>query len=145
VDQGEEVACHPRSYARHQQILNRAHYDGLWQSRAAAAFAALERGFLEAYGRVGRHFYAGLGRKTERLKVALEAILRLERQYPHQDILAALEVAVLHGCFDVAAVQYLLHTGRAISVGPSVTPTTIHVAVEERALHTYDRLQGGDT
>ena len=52
------------------QILNRALYDGLWQSRAAAAFAVLERGFLEAYGRVGRHFYAGLGRKTERLKAA---------------------------------------------------------------------------
>jgi transposase len=145
VDKGQEVARHPRSYARHQQILDRTHYDGLWQSRAAAAFAALERGFLEAYGRVGRHFYAGLGRKTERLKAALEAILRLERQYPHEDILAALEVAVQHGCFDVAAVQYLLHTGRAVSVGPSVTPTTIHVPVEERALHTYDRLQGGGT
>jgi transposase len=145
VDQGKEVARHPRSYARHQQILDRTHYDGLWQSRAAAAFAALERGFLEAYGRVGRHFYAGLGRKTERLKAALEAILRLERQYPHEDILAALQVAVQHGCFDVAAVQYLLHTGRAVSVGPSVTPTTIHVPVEERALHTYDRLQGGGT
>jgi hypothetical protein len=145
VDQGEEVARHPRSYARHQQILDRTHYDGLWQSRAAAAFAALERGFLEAYGRVGRHFYAGLGRKTERLKAALEAVLGLERQYPHEDILAALEVAVQHGYFDVAAVQYLLHTGRAVSVGPSVTPTTIDVPVEERALHTYDRLQGGGT
>jgi hypothetical protein len=42
-------------------------------------------------------------------------------------------------------VQYLLHTGRAVSVGPVVTPTTIDVLVEERALHTYDRLQGGGT
>jgi len=145
VDDGEEVARHLRSYVRHQQILDRSHYEGLWQNRAAAAFAALERGFLEAYGQVGRHFYAGLGRKTERLKAALEAILRLERQYPHEDILAALEVAVQHGYFDVAAVEYLLHTGRAVSVGPSVTPTAIHVPVEERALQTYDRLQGGDT
>ena len=75
----------------------------------------------------------------------MEAILRLERQYPHEDILAALEVAVQHGYFDVAAVQYLLHTGRAVSIGPSVTPTTIHVPVEERALHIYDRLHRGGT
>lgn len=143
IHQGEEKARHPRCYSKHQQILDRSHYDGLWQDRAAAAFAVLERGFLEAYGQVGRHFYTGLGRKTERLKAALEAILRLERQYPHQDIVAALEVAVQHGCFDAAAVQYLLHTATAISVKGMVTPTDIDVSVEERALETYDRLHGG--
>jgi transposase len=144
IDDGKEVARHPRSFARHQQILDRAHYDGLWKSRAAAAFKTLENGFLEAYGDVGRHFYAGLGRKTERLKASLEAILRLERRYPHEDIVAAMEVAVQNGTFDVAVIQYLLHTGRAVSTGPSVTPTAIQVPVEERALETYDRLQEGD-
>jgi transposase len=143
-EDGQEAARHPRCYARHQQVLDRSHYDGLWKNRAAAAFAALERGFVEAYGHVGQHFYAGLGRKTKRLKEALETVLRLERQYPHEDILMALEVAVQHGYFDVAAVQYLLHTGKAISVKQSVTPTFIQVPVEERALATYDRLYGGD-
>jgi len=143
LDRGREAACHPRSYARHQQIIDRSHYNGLWQSRAAAAFAALERGFLQAYGQVGRHFYAGLGRKTTRLKAALEAILRLERQYAHEDILAALEVAVQHGYYDVAAVQYLLQSGRTVTVGQPVTPTPIHIPVEERSLATYDRLHGG--
>jgi transposase len=142
--QSEEVARHPRCYARHQQIIDRSHYDGLWQSRSAASFAALERGFLKAYGQVGRHFYTGLGRKTERLKTALEAILRLEHQYPHQDILAALEVAVQHGYFDVAAVQYLLHTARTVPVNRPVTPIAIQVPVEERALDIYDLLYGGD-
>jgi hypothetical protein len=71
-EDGQEAACHPRCYACHQQILDRSHYDGLWKSRAAAAFAALERGFLEAYGDVGRHFYVGLGRKTKRLKAAMK-------------------------------------------------------------------------
>ena len=143
-DDGQEAACHPRSYARHQQILDRSHYDGLWKSRAAAAFAALERGFLEAYGDVGRHFYAGLGRKTKHLKEALETVLRLERQYAHEDILAALAVAVQHGYFDVAAVQYLLHTGRVVSIGQSVTPTAIQVPVEKRSLDAYDQLYGGN-
>jgi len=143
LSQSEEVARHGRCYARHQQIIDRSHYDGLWQSRAAAAFAALERGFLEAYGEVGRHFYTGLGRKTERLKESLEAILRLEQRYPHEDILAALEVAVQHSYFDAAAVEYLLHTGKAVSIDRSVTPTSIHVPVEERALVTYDALHGG--
>jgi len=143
MHQGKEAARHRRCYAKHQQIIDRSHYDGLWQDRAAAAFARLEQGFLKAYGEVGRHFYTGLGRKTERLKAALDAILRLERQYPHQDIVAALEVAVQHGCFDVAAVHYLLHTAQAISVKGTVTPTDIDVPVEERALETYDRLHGG--
>jgi transposase len=143
-DDGKEAARHPRSYARHQQILDRSHYDGLWKSRAAAVFAALEHGFLEAYGDVGRHFYAGLGRKTKRLKEALETVLRLEQQYAHEDIVAALAVAVQHGYFDVAAVQYLLHTGRAVSVGQSVTPTAIQVSVEKRSLDAYDRLYGGN-
>ena len=83
-----------------QQILDRTHYDGLWQSRAGAAFARLEKGFLSAYGQVGQQFYDGLGRKTERLKAALHAILRLERQYAHPDILAALHMAVAHRYFD---------------------------------------------
>jgi transposase len=141
--QSKEVTRHPRCYATHQQILDRSHYDGLWQSRAASAFAALERGFLEAYGRVGRHFYTSLGRKTERLQSALEAILRLEQRYPHEDILAALEVAVHHGYFDAAAVEYLLQSGKAVSASPSVTPTSVRVPVEERALDTYDSLLGG--
>jgi transposase len=143
LDGGQEAARHPRSYARHQQVIDRSHYDGLWQSRAAAAFAALERGFLQAYGQVGRHFYAGLGRKTTRLKSALETVLGLECQYAHEDIIAALEVAVQHGYFDAAAVQYLLQTGRTVTMGPPVTPTPIQIAVEERCLATYDRLHGG--
>jgi transposase len=143
-EDGKEAARHPRCYARHQQVLDRSHYDGLWKNRAAAAFAALERGFLEAYGEMGRHFYVGLGRKTKRLKEALQTILRLERRYSHADILAALEVAVQHGYFDVAAIQYLLHTGKVVSACPSVTPTAIRVPVEERSLETYDRLYGGE-
>jgi transposase len=142
LSQGQEVACHARSYARHQQCLNRSHYHGLWQSRAEASFAALEKGFLEAYGGAGQHFYAGLSRKTERLKAALEAIMRLEKRYPHQDIQAALEIAVQHGTFDAAAVQYLLHTAHIVSTPRSVTPTPLDVPVEERTLETYDQLLG---
>lgn len=143
IDDGKETARHPRSFARHQQIIDRSHYDGLWKSRAATAFKALENGFLEAYGEVGRHFYAGLARKTEHLKASLETILNLEQRYPHDDIVAAMTVAVQNSTFDVAVIQYLLHTGRAVSTGPSVTPTAVQVPVEERALETYDRLQGG--
>ena len=143
VEKGEEVARHARSFARHQQIIDRSHYDGLWKSRAAVAFKTLENGFLEAYGDVGRHFYNGLGRKTERLESSLQTIVRLEQRYPHDDIVAALSVAVQNGTFDAAVVQYLLQTGKAVSAGPSVTPTPVKVTVEERALETYDQLHGG--
>ena len=137
---GDEVARHARCYGRHQQLLDRAHYNGLWESRAARAFAALEQGFLTAYGDVGRHFYAGLGRKTERLESALRSILRLEQQYSHADIQAALEIAIQHDAFDPAAVHYLLHTGRLVAAEPAITPTPIQVEVEERTLDTYDQL-----
>jgi len=143
LSESKEVARHPRCYARHQQIIDRAHYNGLWESRAAVAFAALERGFLEAYGDVGRHFYTGLGRKTERLKESLEAILRLEQRFAHEDVLAALEVAVQHSYFDAAAVEYLLHSGKAVATETPVTPTSMHVPVEERDLASYDVLHGG--
>ena len=143
LDAGAEVARHPRSYGRHQQIINRAHYEGLWKSRAAVTFRALEKGFLEAYGDVGRHFYTGLGRKTERLRAALETVLQLEQRYPHADIVAALEVAVHNGTFDVAVLQYLLHTGHTLTSKPTITPTAAQVPVEERALESYDHLQGG--
>jgi hypothetical protein len=93
-DGGHEVVRHPRCYGRHQLIIDRTHYEGLTTSRAATAFAALEQGFLAAYGEVGQHFYTGLGRKMERLQAALAAVLRLEQCSPHADIVAALEVAV---------------------------------------------------
>ena len=136
----EEVARHARSYAKHQQILDRTHYDGLWQSRAGAAFARLEKGFLSAYGQVGQQFYDGLGRKTERLKAALHAILRLERQYAHPDILAALHMAVAHRYFDPLAVEYLLRVGSLKAEPPPPMPILDEVIVEQRALSSYDQL-----
>lgn len=94
---------------------------------------------------MGRHFYAGLGRKTERLESAggvppTRSILRLEQQYSHADIQAALEIAIQHDAFDPAAVHYLLRTGRLVAADPSITPTPIQVEMEERALDTYDQL-----
>lgn len=138
--QGEEVARHPRCFAKHQQILDRAHYNGLWQDRQAAAFARLESGFLAAYGEVGGQFYAGLGRKTERLTTALQAILQLETQYPHTDIVAALEIAVKHSYFDPAAIEYLLRAARTSALNVAPTPAVVDISVEERPLASYDQL-----
>ena len=136
----DEIACHARCYAKHQQILDRSHYNGLWQSRAGAAFARLEKGFLTAYGQVGHQFYAGLGRKTERLKAALQAILKLERQYAHADIMAALQMAVAHRYFDPLAVEYLLRVGSLKAEPPPPMPILDEVTVEQRALSSYDQL-----
>ncbi|MBU0512196.1 MAG: IS21 family transposase [Chloroflexi bacterium] len=137
--EGQEIACHARCYGRHQQILNPQHYAGLHQHQPGAAFARLEQGFLNAYGEVGRRFYDGLGRKTERLQSALQAIVRLESRYPHADIVAALTLAVDHHYFDSLAVEYLL---RVVSLNPGPvppTPTLVTVTVEERPLAGYDR------
>lgn len=136
---GQEIACHARCYGHHQQILDAQHYAGLHQNQPGAAFARLEKSFLSAYGQVGQRFYDGLGRKTERLQSALQAIVQLESHYPHPDVLAALEMAVEHRYFDPLAVEYLL---RVATLNPAVvppTPTTVAVTVEERSLRSYDQ------
>ena len=138
--EGEEVARHPRSYGHHQQILDRRHYDGLWQSRAGAAFARLEKGFLNAYGQVGQQFYEGLGHKTEQLKNALQGILRLERQYSHADIELALTMAVAQRQFDPMVVEYLLRVGASASQPPPPVPILNDIQVEQRDLFSYDQL-----
>lgn len=139
---GQQVARHPRCYGRYQQVLDPHHYDGLAQSRAGAVFTRLEKGFLSAYGSVGQRFYDGLGRKTERLKAALQAILQLERRYPHADIVAALTTAVEQRCFDPLVVEYLLRAGQLKPVAPVSIPGLEHVRVEQRSLHSYDRCFG---
>lgn len=139
---GEEIACHPRHFGKHQQILNREHYQGLWQTREGAVFARLEKGFLQAYGDVGRRFYEGLGHKTERLKQALQAIVRLERRYPHADIMIALQMAVDHRFFDPLAVEYLLRVATLDTRAIPPTPTQLEVPVEQRSLDHYDKLLG---
>ncbi|MFW9835781.1 MAG: IS21 family transposase [Candidatus Thorarchaeota archaeon] len=140
--EGEEIARHARCYSKHQQILDREHYQGLWQTRQGAVFARLEKGFLTAYGQVGRRFYEGLGRKTERLKHALQAILKLERQYAHADIMAALQMAVDHRFFDPLAVEYLLRVATLDTEAVPPTPIQIEIPVEERSLSSYDEWVG---
>lgn len=138
--QGEQVACHPRCYGKHQQILDRRHYDGLWQSRAGAAFARLEKGFLQAYGPVGHQFYEGLGHKTQRLSQALQGILKLERHYSHADIELALQRAVEQRQFDPMVVEYLLRVGSTSSEPPPVVPILSDMPVEQRDLGSYDQV-----
>jgi transposase len=135
----DEIARHPRCYAKHQQVLEQKHYQGLWQSRAGAAFARLEKGFLSAYGQVGQQFYEGLGRKTERLKSALQSILKLEKQYAHSDIVIALETAVAQRYFDPLAVEYLLRLGSLRAEASPPVPMPGEIVVEERSLSSYDQ------
>ena len=140
--EGKEVACHARHFGKHQQILNREHYQGLWQTREGAAFARLEKGFLNAYGEVGRRFYEGLGYKTERLKDALQTIMKLESRYAHPDIMIALQLAVDHRFFDPLAVEYLLRVATLDTGAVPPTPTQLEIPVEQRPLTHYDELLG---
>jgi hypothetical protein len=141
---GEEVAHHPRSYGRHQTIIDRDHYDAIRESRTMSRFVALKRGFLTAYGLVGHHFYEGLTRRTDLLTAALRQLLELEQIYPHEDVLAALEAVMRQGSYDPAAVKYwLMFASQPVSSPPTPVPGTAQVSVEERDLQVYDGLIGG--
>jgi transposase len=140
----EEVARHARCYGRHQTIIDRDHYDAIWESRTMKRFTSLKRGFLTAYGLVGHDFYEGLSRRTDLLTAALRQLLELEQIYPHQDILAALEAVMRQGSYDPAAVKYwLMFASQPVTSPPTPVPNTAQVPVEERDLHVYDGLIGG--
>jgi transposase len=140
----KEVACHARCYAQHQTIIDRSHYDAIWESRTMNRFVTLQRGFLTAFGLVGQHFYEGLARRTDALTNALRQLLELEQVYPHQDVSDALEAVMRQGCYDPAAVKYwLLFATEPLPRPPTAVPDTALIPVEERDLHVYDDLIGG--
>jgi hypothetical protein len=69
----------------------------------------------------------------------LQAILKLERHYAHADIEAALHTAVTHRYFDPMVVEYLLRAGSLQAEPPAPVPLLHEVAVEQRALSSYDQ------
>lgn len=140
---GQQVAEHQRCYDRHQVIIDPQHQPQRGQNRAQNRFTKLKQGFLEAYGATGQQFYEGLGRRTDHLSAALAQILTLEQQFPHQDIVKAMQVVMQQGSYDPAAVKYwLMFATKPTAVEPIPVPDTSHIPVEERHLAVYDALIG---
>jgi hypothetical protein len=139
--QGQLAAEHARSYAKHAQILDPKHYQGLWNRKPSANFLRLEQAYRNAYGEVGERFFQGLSRATLHLEQALRDLVALQETYRHEDIVRAMEWAMSQGRFDPAVVYLLLMP--APTVRPMPLPVSVPSEVEVRDLAVYDALTGG--
>jgi transposase len=112
---GRCVARHPRSYGRHQEVLDLEHYLDVL-ARKPGALAGSKP--LDQWRRAGRwppsydRFWQGLIDRQGRPAgtKAMIALLQLGRRYGHARLRAAVEAALALGCHDAAAVRHLLAT-----------------------------------
>jgi hypothetical protein len=144
---GACVARHPRSYGRHQDVLDLEHYlDVLVRKPGALAGSAA----LARWRRAGRwpasydRFWQALAerRGREAGARAMVELLQLGRAHGYDRLGAALEAALALGCHDPAAVRHLL-AAPALARGPAAALAVGPLAAYDRpppALGAYDAL-----
>jgi hypothetical protein len=111
--EGKRVACHFRSYGRHQEILDLEHYLDVLEAKPGALAGSKP---LEQWRKQGRwpasydRFWEGLIARHGKQAGTKEMIglLRLGRAYGQEQLRAAIETALGLGCQDSAAVRHLL-------------------------------------
>ncbi len=150
--QGREVACHPRSYGRRQQILDLEHYLDALERKPGALAGSTPLAQWRAAGRwtashdrlwsvlMERH-----GRQHgTRLMVEL---VQLGREYGYERLTRAIEQALACGTHDAAAVCYLLTVGplagERVAPLPRAVFTYPHAVTRPLPTLThYDQLRG---
>jgi transposase len=139
--QGHCVARHPRSYGRHQEVLDLEHYLDVLAHKPGALAGSKP---LEQWRRAGRwppsydRFWEGLIERQGKQAgtKAMVELLQLGRTHGEVALRGALEVALGLGCHDAAAVRHLLTT-RDLAKDHR-RPETLG-AVEVGVLAQYDR------
>ncbi len=146
---GNRVACHERSYGRHQEVLDLEHDLDVLEHKPGALAGSIP---LAQWRRVGRwpesydRFLAALVTRDGR-SVGTKAMIELlqwGRQHGQERLRAAIETVLSLGCHDVAAVRHLLNTDD-LAHQP---PPPLEVGDLERfdrpmpTMDTYDQLLG---
>lgn len=112
---GRCVAQHPRSYGRHQDVLDLEHYLDVLAHKPGALAGSKP---LDQWRRAGRwpasydHFWEELMTRQGKQPgtKAMVELLQLGRIHGETALRGALETALALGCHDVAAVRHLLVT-----------------------------------
>jgi hypothetical protein len=148
LDQGREVARHPRCYQKGQLIINAE--DRLAALKMRRPRQADQRGEeFDALGPVARQFHLKLLLMPVKPTVHLRRLLGLVRLYGRPEVLAAISQALQYQTYDTAYVEALLLQERRRRDLPSPTPLQpkrreliqdIHLAEPDPA--HYDRLCG---
>jgi transposase len=137
--QGRCVARHPRSYGRHQEVLDLAHYLDVLEHKPGALAGSKP---LAQWRRAGRwppsydRFWAALidRRGRQAGTKAMVEVVQLGRQHGDAALREAIEAALALGCYDAAAVRHLLVTRDLAHQRPAALG-----AVEVGTLAAYDR------
>ena len=89
IYQGQQVACHPRSYDRGQLICDPGHQLEALQRRRRAGASQIEQQF-DALGEQARAFHLALRRQPVRTIVHLRRLLKLVRLYGRSEVIDAI-------------------------------------------------------
>lgn len=144
--QGQQVACHPRSYDRRQLICHPDHQLEALKMRRRVAVTEVEKAF-DALGEEARKFHLELRRRAVKTSVHLRRLLNLVRIYGRQEVIAALVRANQYQTYDAAYVETILLQDRRRRELPSPTPPRPQrqelmeeIDLDEPDPGTYDRL-----
>jgi transposase len=153
--QGRCVARHPRSYGRHQEVLDLEHYLDVLQRKPGALAGSKP---LDQWRRAGR-WPASYDHLWERLierhgkqagTKSMVEVVRLGRTHGDVALRVAIEDALALGCHDVAAVRHLVSTaalerahGRPEPLPPQVTGVLAQYDRPPPTVTAYDRLLAG--
>ncbi len=121
IYQGNQVACHPRSYDRGQLIRHPDHDLEALQMRRRVRATDLENNF-DALGEEAREFHLELRRRPLKTTVHLRRLLKLVPIYGRQDVVAAIGRALEYQTYDAAYVETILLQERRRRELPSPLP-----------------------
>lgn len=107
IYQGNEVACHPRSFDRDQIVRHPDHELQALQMRRRVRATEVENSF-DALGEEARKFHLELRRRPVKTSVHLRRLLKLVPIYGRQDVVAAITRAHEYQTYDAAYVETIL-------------------------------------
>lgn len=148
--QGQEIACHLRSYDRNQLILDEAHRLEALKQRRRVRGSQVEDTF-DSLGDEARSFHLELRQRPVKTLMHLRRLLKLVQLYGRQEVLAAIARAHEYQTYDAAYVETILLQERRRRELPS--PTEVRpqradlvedIHLEEADPGIYDRFCGQD-
>jgi len=148
LDQGVEVARHPRCYEKRRLLVQDDHRLAALKLRRRRQADQREEEF-DALGPEAREFHLKLLSMPVKATVHLRRLLGLVRLYGRKDVLAALRQALQYQTYDAAYVEAILVQERRRRELPSPTPLRPkrrelieEIHLEEPDPGRYDRLCG---
>jgi len=118
--QGEEVACHVRSFERRQLICQDEHLLEAKTQRRRQAKSAVEEEF-DGLGEAAETFHLQLLSRPVKPQVHLRRLLKLVRLYGREEVLAAIQQANQYETYDAEYVEAIVHQQRRQRELPSPT------------------------